>query len=152
MDALLRLAPADDWAMPRMFMGAALWPARASRGLSQLRRKASHSSCRGGEVVSRTPTPWNTGGVFEPDSAFPHMCIWGPTPPGYASGDQVAQIVGVEDAAHIVKCVNAHDELVAALRSATQMHAMPTDYGTTYRDQIGAMKKARDLLRKLDAQ
>lgn len=61
--------------------------------------------------TKHTPTPWNQlNGVFTPEDGYfsmvqtPNQCI--------------ANVFDEADAAHIVKCVNMHDELVEALKAA----------------------------------
>lgn len=65
-------------------------------------------------MTQHTPTPWQSlGDVIYPD----------PRLTGKKEGnDWIADCRtarGANDGEHIVRCVNAHDELVAALRSAT---------------------------------
>jgi hypothetical protein len=54
-------------------------------------------------TATHTPTPWFAQGKL----------IVGATP----DDGQIGAAYDLEDAAHIVLCVNAHDDLVAALRA-----------------------------------
>jgi hypothetical protein len=58
--------------------------------------------------MTHTPTPWRTAGsvIMAGDNGYAIADI---------DGDNGESVI---DAAHIVKCVNAHDELVAALDNA----------------------------------
>lgn len=95
--------------MHRMQLGGEQWSHRASGRVQKLRRTSASRS--GGEVVKHSPTPWRVrssdktivGGDESVVGDF-GPCIVGPDHEGEGN------------AAHIVKCVNAHDELVAALR------------------------------------
>ena len=62
-------------------------------------------------TTAHTPTPWNLNEVYIIDSE------------GYSIattmfGDKASIEEDLANAAHIVKCVNLHDELVAALKAA----------------------------------
>ena len=82
-----------------------------------------------------TPTPWDQlNGVFTHDDGYfsmiqtPDKCI--------------ANVFEESDAAHIVKCVNMHDELVGALKS--WVDAMDNDRSTSdsYLTALETLKKA----------
>ena len=69
-------------------------------------------------MIAHTPTPWFVGA--QNDALY---VISGRAPslnnddPWHdAPREPVAMVYGDKDAAHIVRCVNAHDELVAALK------------------------------------
>lgn len=68
-----------------------------------------------------TPRPWSTGGIFAPRGPRPETGIWGPTPPGKQSGTWIAKGVGLDDAALIVRAVNCHDEMLAALKGVLRV-------------------------------
>jgi hypothetical protein len=91
--------------------------------------------------MKHTPTPWTT--LFDGDEVQI----------GDSSGNFVAMTLPCEssgaterdyaNAAHIVKCVNAHDELVAALKTMVEdaWYAGPTHEG---------LEQAKNLLNKLE--
>jgi hypothetical protein len=52
----------------------------------------------------------------------------------------------------VMRCVEAHNELVAALRDLVNMHAMDgLNAGVLYTDRTGAMERARAALAKVQA-
>ena len=61
-------------------------------------------------TMNHTPTPWTQDDrrILDPQGRQIAVC----------HSDFIGKVSGAQDAAHIVKCVNAHDELVAALRQA----------------------------------
>ena len=63
-------------------------------------------------TMNHTPTPWTQDDrrILDPQGRQIAVC----------HSDFIGNVSGAQDAAHIVKSVNAHDELVAALRSAEQ--------------------------------
>jgi len=80
---------------------------------------AQHGSAKDGDAApeseGHTPTPWHTGGIFNPGTPDEHVTIWSEPPAGCQSGDEVAQYLTQQDAAFIVRACNSHDALVAAL-------------------------------------
>jgi hypothetical protein len=70
--------------------------------------------------------------------------------------DAIAKVGTLIDAMHIVKCVNAHDELVAALKSCRDrigvlIECDNEDHGGANPDDIQAWESARVALAKVQA-
>ena len=63
-------------------------------------------------TMNHTPTPWTQDDrrILDPQGRQIAVC----------HSDFIGKVSGAQDAAHIVKSVNAHDELVAALRECTE--------------------------------
>lgn len=92
-------------------------------------------------TTTHTPTPWTykkeahrlcTFTTIETESG---RSIVGTT--GYFSnrdGEVSGPCIREEDAAHIVRCVNAHDALVAALRTIAALSNAPTRHVDDYGD------------------
>lgn len=98
--------------------------------------------------MKHTPTPWIADCIGSSDAGENPVDVFdiGPEQRGVLM-QRVATVAG-NDAQFIVKAVNAHDELTAALRDVVNMHAMPDGM---YRDMTGAMKRAREALAKAEA-
>lgn len=62
-------------------------------------------------MSKHTPGPWHVGGVFLPGTPDVHCSVWGATPPGCASGDEVAKYVHPKDA----PLISAAPQLLEAL-------------------------------------
>jgi hypothetical protein len=75
--------------------------------------------------MSHTPTPWREGrpGAVVADTPIPEMS--GSDAVAYYGGHLVCESVTSSNRAHIVKCVNAHDELVAALSAIQKLAIEP---------------------------
>jgi len=105
----------------------------------------SRSNARGIEM--HTKTPWAIGPEKRLVGDVQFMFINSNTSVGSAPD-------GYDDAAHIIKCVNAHDALVAALRTvygALKRDALEPDTGgdvTIYRLDGGVMYQAINAVRE----
>ena len=96
-------------------------------------------------MSTHTATPWcvlegDTFGIVDDESR-----------------DIALDVCYEDDAAHIVKCVNHHDELVAALKWAVDLHNQLEAAGFVHYDpnmpeHVREIVKARAILAKLDAQ
>ena len=64
----------------------------------------------------RTPGPWHTGGIFDPDGPRPTVHVWGSATPGTQSGTIVAQNCTIADAKFITKASQLA-ELLCALKA-----------------------------------
>jgi Tat protein secretion system quality control protein TatD with DNase activity len=99
---------------------------------------------------SHTPTPWKVGDKY-------HADIYQQIPSGQGSriASCMAYLTGNEayNAAHIVHCVNAHDELVAALQDVSQTlawvgHGECRGFSDRLLKTEQALEKARAALEK----
>jgi hypothetical protein len=93
-------------------------------------------------TTKHTPTPWRAetnpfGKPFVVGVNFENVIPTG--------------CVGITDAAHIVRCVNAHDELVAALDEMVAMfgNGGPSAAQLIYGDNMAAIDRARAALVKV---
>ena len=94
-------------------------------------------------MTAHTPTPWRVGDAGH--------TVFGP-PNGTPSPAVITTTRGLHPAnsAHIVRCVNAHDDLVAALTFITRCAKMKGPVGTTcYIISDAAMDSARAALAKV---
>lgn len=93
--------------------------------------------------MSHTPTPWKIG-------LNPGPMIYA-TKQGVQVADLTFDVVSERhaNALHIVKCVNSHDSLIAALESfvtqATKLSAFPE----AYQPYVGALVQARAILEQV---
>jgi hypothetical protein len=100
--------------------------------------------------MKQTPTPWIAvrttvrGGFQNPEDSGDLICTTDPFRlPEYGKQN-------VANAAHIVKCVNAHDELVAALKLAEQALRDHVQYGEDEDLENVAHAACKDVLAKLE--
>jgi hypothetical protein len=76
-------------------------------------------------TTSHTPTPWRNGDKYGEDifSGVDRIAVATEHP--YRPGEA---IVAVANAAHIVRCVNAHDDLVAALKALEDCYCEASEH------------------------
>jgi hypothetical protein len=88
--------------------------------------------------MKHTPTPWEFRDNGSDNGLDPCFCVVG-EPREYGLVDHFA----TENAEHIVKCVNAHDEIVAALKAYADICEDDDVYP-------GLNETARDILIKVE--
>jgi hypothetical protein len=89
--------------------------------------------------TKHTPTPWQARSVRHDLGRYEIGSV-----DLNGAGDYAALAYSAADAAHIVRCVNAHDELVAALRDlcdATDRPPLPSVLANAYDNARAALAK-----------
>lgn len=98
-----------------------------------------------------TAGKWHTGGISNPGTDDRYCSIWSATPPGYASGDQVAQYVRPEDAEFICAAKDVFEDTGMTPRQLAEKLTEWSIVGRSQEEKIATLTKQRnDLLAALE--
>ena len=92
-----------------------------------------------GIIAAQSPTPVKPGG--QPNAALLRTPVIALPPVDYPDYSQFKASDWDADAAHIVRCVNAHDQLVAALRVICEGNVMCNTPQYTHADTVHAYQQ-----------